>query len=397
MELTYLSQDGEEGYPGELRVTASYTLTADNELCLEITAVTDKDTVVNLTQHSYFNLAGEGDVLGHQLYIDADRIVPVDATLIPTGQLRPVAGTPFDFRQPTAIGSRIDQNDEQLKLANGYDHTFVLNHPAGRLDLAARVTEPATGRVLEVLTTEPGVQLYTGNFLDGTIREKSGAFINAATPFAWRRSISRILPISRIFPVSCSSRDRSIAIRLSSNSPPSSKRTIVDQTGVKLNRACQAVQIPLGAVVTLPAGTVVDVAQTLGGNYTVRTAAGLFRIGPGDVDALGIAPPASLMEEVARKPESAGPADEKQVWDTLKTCFDPEIPVNIVDLGLVYDLNLEPLPGGNSKVLVKMTLTAPGCGMGTVIASDAQQKLLCLPGVDEAVVEIVWTPRGISR
>ncbi len=171
----------------------------------------------------------------------------------------------------------------------------------------------------------------------------------------------------------------------------------MDQTGVKLNRACQAVQIPLGAVVTLPAGTVVDVAQTLGGNYTVRTAAGLFRIGPGDVDALGIAPPASLMEEVARKPESAGPADEKQVWDTLKTCFDPEIPVNIVDLGLVYDLNLEPLPGGNSKVLVKMTLTAPGCGMGTVIASDAQQKLLCLPGVDEAVVEIVWTPRGISR
>ncbi len=174
LELTYLSQDGEEGYPGELRVTASYTLTADNELCLEITAVTDKDTVVNLTQHSYFNLAGEGDVLGHQLYIDADRIVPVDATLIPTGQLRPVAGTPFDFRQPTAIGSRIDQNDEQLKLANGYDHTFVLNHPAGRLDLAARVTEPATGRVLEVLTTEPGVQLYTGNFLDGTIRGKVG-------------------------------------------------------------------------------------------------------------------------------------------------------------------------------------------------------------------------------
>jgi probable FeS assembly SUF system protein SufT len=166
----------------------------------------------------------------------------------------------------------------------------------------------------------------------------------------------------------------------------------MDQNGVKLNRDCRAVQIPLGSLVTLPAGTMVDVTQSLGGNYTVRTTDGLFRISPGDVDALGIAPSTSLMEEVCKKPETPGPADEKQVWDTLKTCFDPEIPVNIVDLGLVYDLHLEPLPSGKSKVLVKMTLTAPGCGMGTVIASDAQQKILLLPGVEEAAVEIVWDP-----
>jgi probable FeS assembly SUF system protein SufT len=166
----------------------------------------------------------------------------------------------------------------------------------------------------------------------------------------------------------------------------------MDQTSLKLIRDCQAVQIPLGATVTLAAGTLVDVTQTLGGNYTVRTMAGLFRIAAGDVEALGIAPSTSLMEEVCKKPESAGPADEKQVWDTLKTCFDPEIPVNIVDLGLVYDLHLEPTPSGSSKVLVRMTLTAPGCGMGTVIASDAQEKLRYLPGVEDAVVEIVWDP-----
>jgi probable FeS assembly SUF system protein SufT len=166
----------------------------------------------------------------------------------------------------------------------------------------------------------------------------------------------------------------------------------MEQTSLKLIRDCAAVQIPLGANVTLPAGTLVDVAQTLGGNYTVRTMAGLFRIAAADVDALGIAPSSSLMEEVCKRPESDGPVDEKQVWDTLKTCFDPEIPVNIVELGLVYDLQIEPLPGKKSKVLVKMTLTAPGCGMGTVIASDAQQKLLYLPGVEEAAVEIVWDP-----
>jgi probable FeS assembly SUF system protein SufT len=161
---------------------------------------------------------------------------------------------------------------------------------------------------------------------------------------------------------------------------------------IKLSRDCEAVQIPLGATVTLPAGCAVNVVQTLGGNYTVHAPDGLFRIAARDVDALGIEQTTSLMEEVCKKPESAGPADEKQVWATLKSCFDPEIPVNIVDLGLIYDLHLETLPSGNSKALVKMTLTAPGCGMGTVIAADARQKLLYLAGVEDAEVEIVWDP-----
>jgi aldose 1-epimerase len=174
LELNYLSRDGEEGYPGNLNVKAVYSLSADNTLRLDFTAATDKSTIVNLTQHAYFNLAGRGDILGHHLWIDADRFTPVDRELIPTGELPPVAGTPFDFRQPTAIGARIEQPDEQLKRGNGYDHNFVLNHPMGRLDVVARVSEAVTGRVLEVLTTEPGVQLYTGNFLDGTICGKGG-------------------------------------------------------------------------------------------------------------------------------------------------------------------------------------------------------------------------------
>jgi probable FeS assembly SUF system protein SufT len=168
---------------------------------------------------------------------------------------------------------------------------------------------------------------------------------------------------------------------------------MLENTSVELKRDCEAVQIPLGAVVTLPAGTAVDISQTLGGNYTVQTAGRLFRIAARDADALGVETTTSLMEEVLKKPAvAAGPVDEKLVWETLKTCFDPEIPVNIVDLGLIYDLRMESLPSGNSKVLVKMTLTAPGCGMGTVIASDAQQKLLYLAGVEDAAVEIVWDP-----
>jgi probable FeS assembly SUF system protein SufT len=168
---------------------------------------------------------------------------------------------------------------------------------------------------------------------------------------------------------------------------------MLENTTVELKRDCEAVQIPLGAVVTLPAGTAVDISQTLGGHYTVQTGGRLFRIADRDGDALGVERTTSLMEEVLKKPsDAAGPVEEKLVWDTLKSCFDPEIPVNIVDLGLIYDLRIEPLPGGNSKVLVKMTLTAPGCGMGTVIASDAQQKLLYLPGVEDAAVEIVWDP-----
>jgi aldose 1-epimerase len=184
LELSYLSKDGEEGYPGNLKVTAVYTLMSDNGLRLEYTATTDKDTVVNLTQHSYFNLAGHGDILGHTVFIDADKFTPVDETLIPTGELRPVEDTPFDFLEPTTIGARIEQADRQLKFGKGYDHNFVLNHPAGRLDVIAQVSEPTTGRVLEVLSTEPGLQFYTGNFLDGTITGKGGQAYGFRSAFA---------------------------------------------------------------------------------------------------------------------------------------------------------------------------------------------------------------------
>jgi aldose 1-epimerase len=179
VHLHFVSKDGEEGFPGTLEIEVIYTLTEQNELKISYSAVTDKDTIVNLTQHSYFNLAGHGDVLSHRLQLNATRFTPLNKEAIPTGELKTVQGTPLDFTSSTPIGRRINEPDEQLLLGRGYDHNWVLNKNGNALSLAARLFEPGSGRRLVVWTTEPGLQFYTGNFLQSPLIHRGGVCLEA--------------------------------------------------------------------------------------------------------------------------------------------------------------------------------------------------------------------------
>ena len=202
--MSYTSPDGEEGFPGTLKVTATYSLSDKNELSIDYRATTDKPTIVNITNHSYFNLAGEAgtaDVLGQRLMLAAEAFTPVDSTLIPTGEKKSVAGTPFDFRKPTLIGARVrDGRDEQMRYGRGYDHNFVVNGAAGTMRLAARVEDPSSGRVMELLTTAPGVQFYSGNFLDGTSVGKSGRIYRQGDALCLEPQVFPDAPNQKDFP-----------------------------------------------------------------------------------------------------------------------------------------------------------------------------------------------------
>ncbi|MBN1578608.1 MAG: galactose mutarotase [Chitinispirillaceae bacterium] len=198
--MSYESPDGEEGYPGAMKATVAFQLTDNNELRFDYHAEADADTVVNLTNHTYFNLNGQGDILDHLLRLNASSFTPIDATQIPTGELRPVAGTPFDFTRPEKIGSRIDRtDDEQIVNGLGYDHNFVCS-TNGSLSKAAAVYSPASGRLLEVLTTEPGIQFYSGNFLDGTLTGKRGVIYKKRGGFCLETQHFPDSPNQKLFP-----------------------------------------------------------------------------------------------------------------------------------------------------------------------------------------------------
>ena len=198
--LTHVSPDGDEGFPGQLTVTLTYTWNDNDELRMHYVAQTTKPTVVNLTNHSYFNLSGHDTILKHVVQLSCDRYTPVVKGLIPTGELAPVEGTPFDFRKPEAIGTRIDADNEQIKLGGGYDHNFVVNGAAGTLRPAAHVVDPESGRTLDVITTEPGVQFYTGNFLDGSIVGKGGRHYGKRNAFCLETQHYPDSPNQKTFP-----------------------------------------------------------------------------------------------------------------------------------------------------------------------------------------------------